>query len=187
VDYRDLASELLAAARTAGADACDLVVSEGTEFSVTVRKGEIETLTEAGSKALGLRVFVGKRTASTYTSDFSWPTLLRLTAEAVGMARATSPDEAAGLPEETFPAEEIELGLHDSSPVELPPAERIERAKRAEAAALAVPGISNSQGASWGSGEGSLVLANSLGFMGGYRTSSVSLSAVPQAERDGQM
>jgi PmbA protein len=187
MDYRDLASELLAAARTAGADACDLVVSEGTEFSVTVRKGEIETLTEAGSKALGLRVFVGKRTASTYTSDFSWPTLLRLTAEAVGMARATSPDEAAGLPEETFPAEEIELGLHDSSPVELPPAERIERAKRAEAAALAVPGISNSQGASWGSGEGSLVLANSLGFMGGYRTSSVSLSAVPQAERDGQM
>ena len=187
MDYRDLAAELLKAARSAGADAADMIVSEGTEFSVTVRKGEIETLTEAGSKALGLRVFVGRRTASTYTSDFSWPTLLRLTEEAVGMARVTSEDAAAGLPDETFPPEAIELGLFDASSLELPPAERIERARRAEAAALAVPGIDNSQGASWGSGEGSLVLANSRGFMGGYRTSSVSLSVVPQAERDGQM
>jgi PmbA protein len=187
LDYRDLAAELLKAARSAGADAADMIVSEGTEFSVTVRKNEIETLTEAGSKALGLRVFVGRRTASTYTSDFSWPTLLRLTEEAVGMARVTSEDAAAGLPEETFPPEAIELGLFDASSLELPAAERIERARRAEAAALAVPGIDNSQGASWGSGEGSLLLANSRGFMGGYRSSSVSISVVPQAERDGQM
>jgi PmbA protein len=187
LDYRDLAAELLKAARSAGADAADMIVSEGTEFSVTVRKNEIETLTEAGSKALGLRVFVGRRSASTYTSDFSWPTLLRLTEEAVGMARVTSEDAAAGLPDETFPPEAIELGMFDASSLELPPAERIERARRAEAAALAVPGIDNSQGASWGSGEGSLVLANSRGFMGGYRTSSVSISVVPQAERDGQM
>jgi hypothetical protein len=187
LDYRDLAAELLKAARAAGADEADTIVSEGTEFSVTVRKGEIETLTEAGSKALGLRVFVGKRTASTYTSDFSWPTLLRLTEEAVGMARATSEDAAAGLPEETFPPEDVELALFDASALELPPAERIERARRAEAAALAVPGIDNSQGASWGSGEGSMLLASSRGFMGGYRTSSVSFSVVPQAERDGQM
>ena len=103
------------------------------------------------------------------------------------MARATSEDAAAGLPDETFPPEDVELGLFDPSPLELPPAERIERARRAEAAALEVPGIDNSQGASWGSGEGSLLLANTRGFMGGYRTSSVSLSVVPQAERDGQM
>jgi PmbA protein len=186
-DHRELASQLLKAARSAGADAADVIVSEGTEFSVTVRKGEVETLTEAGSKALGLRVFVGTRTASTYTSDFSWPTLARLVEEAVGMARATSEDAAAGLPDETFPPEDVELGLYDPSPLELPATERIERARRAEAAALAVPGIGNSQGASWGSGEGSVVLASTRGFMGGYRTSSVSLSAVPQAERDGQM
>jgi PmbA protein len=184
---RELASDVLKAARAAGADAADLIVSEGTEFSVTIRKGEVETLTEAGSKALGLRVFVGRRTASTYTSDFSWPTLRRLVDEVVGMARATSEDEAAGLPDEVFPAEELELGLFDPSPVELPPAERIERARRAEAAALDVPGITNSQGAAWGSGEGSVLLANTRGFMGGYRTSSVSLSVAPQAEKDGQM
>jgi PmbA protein len=187
LDYRDLAALILKAARTQGADAADLLVSEGTEFSATVRKGEVETLTEAGSKALGLRVFVGRRSASTYSSDFSWPTLLRLVEEAVAMARATSEDAAAGLPDELVPPEEVDLALFDPSPQELPAAERIERARRAEAAALAVPGITNSQGASWGSSESTLLLANTLGFMGSYRTSSVSLSVVPQAEKDGQM
>jgi len=186
-DHKDLASELLKAARSAGADAADLLISEGTEFSVTVRKGEVETLTEAGSKALGVRVFVGKRTASTYTSDFSWPTLVRLVDEAVGMARVTSEDDAAGLPDEMVPPEELDLALFDPSPLELPAAERIERARRAEAVALDTPGIVNSQGASWSSGEGSMLLASSRGFLGGYRTSSVSLSVVPQAEKDGQM
>ncbi len=187
MQYGDLAGELLKRARAAGADAADVLVAEGTEFSVTVRKGAIETLTDAGSKALGIRVFVGKRTASSHTSDFSWPTLQRLVEETVGMARATGEDPAAGLPDEMVPPEEIDLGLFDPSPAALPTDERIERTRRAEAVALETPGISNSQGASWSSGEGSVVLANTLGFLGGYRTSSVSLSVVPQAERDGQM
>jgi PmbA protein len=103
------------------------------------------------------------------------------------MARVTGEDPAAGLPDEMVPAEEIDLGLHDPSVAALPPAERIEQARRAEAAALAVPGITNSQGASWGSGEGFVLLANTLGFMGSYRTSTASFSVTPQAEKDGQM
>jgi PmbA protein len=187
MDYRDLAGELLKAARGSGADAADVLVAEGTEFSVTVRKGEVETLTDAGSKALGIRVFVGRRTASSHTSDFSWGTLRHLVEETVGMARATGEDPAAGLPDEMVPAEDVELGMFDSSALELPTEERIERARRAEAVALETPGIVNSQGASWGQGEGTVVLANTLGFVGSYRSSSVSLSVVPQAERDGQM
>jgi PmbA protein len=187
VDYRELAHDLLKTARSAGADGADLLIGEGTEFSVTVRKGEIETLKDAGSKALGLRVFVGRRTASTYTSDFSGAALDTLVRETVAMARVTGEDPAAGLPEETPSAEEIDLGLHDPSVAAFPPAERIERARRAEAAALAVPGITNSQGASWGSGEGFVLLANTLGFMGSYRTSTASFSVTPQAEKDGQM
>jgi PmbA protein len=163
-----------------------VLVTEGSEFSVTVRLGEVETLTDAGSKALGVRVFVGKRTASTYTSDFSWPTLKRLVEETTAMARATGEDPAAGLPDEMVPPEDVDLELLDPSPAALPTEERIERARRAEAAALEVPGIVNSQGASWSSGEGSVVLANTMGFLGGYRTSSVSLSVVPQAERGEQ-
>jgi PmbA protein len=187
MDYRDLATDLLRTARAAGADSADVIVAEGTEFSVTVRKGAVETLTEAGSKALGVRVLVGKRTASTYTSDFSWPTLRRLIEETVGMARVTGEDPAAGLPDEVVPPEDVDLGLFDPSPSALPTEERIERARRAEAAALETPGIVNSQGASWGQGEGSVVLANTLGFLGGYRTSSVSLSVAPQAGSEGQM
>jgi PmbA protein len=186
-DPRDLAADLLKAALTAGAEAADVLVADGTEFSVTVRKGEVETLKEAGSKALGIRVFVGRRTASSYTSDFSWPALRRLVAETVAMARATGEDPAAGLPDETPPAEDIDLGLFDPSPMELPAEERIERARRAEAVALQTPGITNSQGASWSSGQGKVVLANTNGFVGGYRSSTVSLSVVPQAARDGQM
>jgi PmbA protein len=188
MDYHALAEALLRQARGAGADAADLLIAEGTEFSVTVRKGQVETLKEAGSKALGLRVFVGKRTASSYTSDFSPPALNTLVQDTVAMARVTGEDSAAGLPEEMVPAPTIELGLYDPAPSALPTPERIERARRAEAAALAAsPEITNSQGATYASGEGSVVLANTLGFLGGYRTSSVSLSVVPQAERDGQM
>ena len=77
MDHRDLAADLVRKARAAGADDADVLLAEGTEFSVTVRKGEIETLKDAGSKALGIRVFVGKRTATSYTSDFSSTALLR--------------------------------------------------------------------------------------------------------------
>ncbi len=187
MDQRDLAQDLLKKAMAAGASAADVLVAEGTEFSVTIRKGEIETLKEAGSKALGVRVFVGKRTASSYTSDFSPAALAALVGETVAMARATGEDAAAGLPDETVPAEEVDLGLHDPSVTAVPVAERIERARRAEAAALAVPGITNSQGSAYGSGEGSIVLANTNGFIGGYRTSSVSQSVTPQAKHDGSM
>jgi PmbA protein len=187
MDHRDLATELLKNASTSGADAADVLVVEGTEFSVTVRRGEVETLTEAGSKGLGVRVFVGKRTASAYTSDFTWPTLRRLVEETVGMARATGEDPAAGLPDGTVAPEDVDLALFDPSPSALATEERIERARRAEAAALERPGITNSQGASWGQGESHVVLANTSGFLGRYRTSSVSLSVVPQAERNGQM
>jgi PmbA protein len=188
VDYRDLADHLLRRARALGADAADVLVAEGTDFSVTVRKGEVETLKDAGSKALGLRVFVGRRTASTYTSDFSPSALEALVGDTVDMARVTGEDAAAGLPDEAPPAEEIDLGLFDPSPAALPTKERIERARRAEAAALAVsPEITNSQGGTYGSDEGFVVLANTNGFMGSYRSSGVALSVVPVAERDGHM
>ncbi len=187
MDYANLATDLLKAARSTGADAADLLVAEGTEFSVTVRRGEVETLKEAGSKALGIRVFVGQRTASCYTSDFSWPALQRLVGETVGMARVTGEDAAAGLPDEMTPPEDVDLDLYDPSPAALATEERIERVRAAEAIALEAPGITNSQGSSWSSGEGSVLLASTRGFLGSYRTSSVSLSVVPQAGKNGQL
>jgi len=183
MDDRELATDVLARARRHGADAADTLVARGTDFSVTVRKGQVETLKEAGSKALGVRVFVGRRTATAYSSDFTPAALEGMVAEAVDIARATGEDAAAGLPDEmTPPPEDLELGLHDPSPAALPTDERIARARAAEEAALRVsPEITNSQGASFACGEDEVVLANTLGFLGGYRSSSVSLSVVAVA------
>jgi PmbA protein len=186
--FSDLGAALLAKARAEGADAADLLIAESTDFSVTVRKGDVETLEEAGSKALGIRLFVGRRTATVHTSDFSRDALDELVREGVAMARATGEDPAAGLPEEVFPAEDLDLGLSDPDLPSFPTDERIEWARRAEAAALAFdPSVTNSQGGSFSLGTGTLLLANSKGFMGSYDNSSVSLSVIPIAERDGSM
>jgi PmbA protein len=188
MDLRDLAEDLLRKASAAGADAADVLIVEGTDFSVTVRRGEVEKLTDAGSKALGIRVFVGRRTATAYTSDFSLPALQGLVSDTVAMARVTGEDPAAGLPDEALPAANVDLGIHDPSPAALPTEERIERARRAEATALqASPEIVNSDGGHYSSGEDSVVLGNTSGFLGSYRTSAVSLSVVPVGERNGQM
>jgi len=188
MDHLQLAEDVLRKAKGAGADAADVLIASGADFSVTVRKGDVETLKEAGSKALGLRVFVGKRTATSYTSDFSSGSLATLIGDTVAMARATGEDPAAGLPDEAAPFEDVDLEMHDPSPAALPTDERIERARRAEATALgSSPEITNSQGATYNSGEDEVVLANTLGFLGAYRASSVSFSVVPVAERDGQM
>jgi PmbA protein len=188
MNHRELAEELLRKAKAAGADAADVLIARGSEFSVTVRKGEIETLKDAGSQAMGLRAFVGRRTANAHTSDFSREALDGLVADAVAMARATGEDPASGLPDEVVAPDDVDLALHDAALVALPTAERIERARRAEATALdASPRITNSQGATWSSSVDSVILANSAGFLGSYRTTWASLSVVPVAEQDGQM
>jgi PmbA protein len=188
LDQRELAQDLLRKVRASGATDADVVIAEGTDFSVTVRKGEIETLKNSGSKALGIRVFVGQRTASSYTSDFSAPALDRLLAETVAMARVTGEDPAAGLPDEMIPAESLDLGLYDAAIAEIPTEERVELARRTEAAAFAVsPLITNSSGASFSCGEDTMVLANSRGFVGMNHSSSIALSVTPVAERDGAM
>jgi PmbA protein len=187
LDFRDVAADLLAKAQAQGADGADVIVAEGAEFSVTLRHGEIETLKEAGSKALGLRVFVGRRSATAHTSDFSPAALQGFVADAVALARMTGEDPAAGLPDQMVPPEEIELGLFDPAAVDQPTPDRIDAARHAEAAALAVPGITNSQGSSYSARDGAIVLAKTAGFLGSYRASACSLSVVPVAERDGQM
>src|SRR4029077_8756595 len=98
-ELRDLAASVVERARKAGATAAEAVVREGSEFSTVVRMGEVETLKESGSRAIGLRVFLGPRTASTYSSDFSEDGIQRLVSGALELARVTSEDAFAGIPE----------------------------------------------------------------------------------------
>lgn len=185
----DIADQLLAAATRHGADDADVVVVEGDSLEVGVRLGEVEKLKRARQKHLGLRVFVGERSAVTSTADFTRDALDRLAADSCALARVLAADPCAGLPERGTTATEIPtMDLYDPAVEALAPEDAIEMATRAEAAAReADPRISNSEGGELGASTGSVLYASSRGFRGSYRTSSVSLSAVPIASHDGAM
>src|SRR5436189_6153899 len=99
-DLRDLAQDIVRRAMNGGATAAECVIREGDEFSTLVRLGQVETLKESGSKAIGLRVFFGKRSASTHSSDFSRTGLDRMLSSALELAKITSEDPFAGIPEQ---------------------------------------------------------------------------------------
>src|SRR5574340_1119746 len=94
-----IARDLIDRAMTRGASAADAVVREGDSFSTVVRLGQIESLKEAASKVLGLRVFLGARSATAFSSDFSPASLAKIVERTIEMARVTSEDPASGLPE----------------------------------------------------------------------------------------
>src|SRR5947209_7470599 len=122
-DLRQLASDVLARALKAGATDAEAVVAEGDEFEVRVRLGQVETLKESGSRAIGLRVFLGQRTATTSSSDFSGESINRLVDGAVTLAKITSVDPFAGLPErEEFGQLEGDLKLYFDDVNRQPPA-----------------------------------------------------------------
>jgi PmbA protein len=190
LDLEALAADVVAQAMKAGATDAEAVVREGDEFSVTVRLGNVETLKESGSRGLGLRVFRGKRTGSASTSDLTPDGIRQLVDGAVALAKLTEEDPFAGLPEtEEFGAFAGDLRLYFEDVYSLPGPERIEWARRAEAAALAAdPRITNSNGGSFDAATGRKVLANSRGFVGGYRTSYAGVSAAPLAvDENGNM
>jgi PmbA protein len=183
-DLKQLASDVLSRALKAGATDAEAVVYEGDEFSALVRLGQVETLKESGSRAVGLRVFIGQRTASTSSSDFSTESLSKLVEGAVTLARITSEDPFAGLPEES------EFGQHDVAAQHLyfddvnqqPPADRIRIAREVEAAAMAYDTrIQNSGGGDFDTATSHKILMNSRGFTGEFRRSYCGFSAAPIA------
>jgi PmbA protein len=181
---KEIAADVVERAIKAGATAADAIARDGNEFSTLVRLGEVETLKESGARALGLRVFVGKQTAGTHTSDFSREGIDLLISSAIQLARATSEDPNAGLPDAALLGSlKQDLDLYYDDVYSLPTADRIDYARRTEAAALAVDArITNSEGGSFDAATGYKVLANSLGFVGEYRRSYCSVSAVPIAQ-----
>ena len=183
-DLKQLASDVLAKALKAGATDAEAVVYEGDEFSALVRLGQVETLKESGSRAVGLRVFIGQRTASTSSSDFSHESIARLVDGAITLAKITSEDPFAGLPEaHEFGQLEGDLKLYFDDVNEMPPAERIEIARRCEAAAMAYDTrIQNSGGGDFDTATSHKILMNSRGFVGEYKRSYCGFSAQPIAQ-----
>jgi PmbA protein len=185
----ELAADAVIMALAAGATDAECTISEGEEFSAQVRLGEVETLKQAASRGMGLRILQGKNTGSSYTSDLSAEGVRQLVAQAMELASVTTEDPFAGLPDaQEFGAISGDLQMYSADVEALEAAKKIEIARRAEAAALQFdPRITNSEGGSFDSYIGRRVFANSRGFAGEYRSSYCSVSASPVAKIGDQM
>jgi PmbA protein len=168
------AGRLVVAARRAGADAADAVAVRSVSISVDVRNAVVEESQHSESDDIGLRVLVGQRQAVVSTNDLS-ADVAQLAERAVAMAKVAPEDPFAGLADSALLASEFpELDLIDR---DLPSINLLEeRAKTAEAAGLAVKGVSQSDGASASAGIGGMVLVTSHGFEGAYLRSRHALS-----------
>ncbi len=181
----ELAGDVVKLALAAGATDAECTIAEGEEFSANIRLREVESLKEAGSRGAGLRILVGRRAGSAYTSDLSADGIRLMVKSAVELAEITTEDPHQGMPD----ADELgsissDLAMYCDDVAGLQTPVKIEMARRAEEAALSAdPRITNSEGASFDSHLGHHIFANSRGFAGEYRSSYCSLSAVPVARQ----
>jgi PmbA protein len=163
----DLLQDLIARAKKAGADAADAILVEGTSLSHARRLGKVEKLERSEGQDLGLRVLVGRQQAMVSSSDRSPKMLAELVERTLAMARAVPEDPFCGLADPDQIAHDWpQLDMLD--PVEPSAEELIERARACEEAAMAVPGITNSEGAEAGWGRSRIALVASNGFAGFY-------------------
>ena len=179
--------DLVARAGRAGADAADAVARADSSESVSVRLGALEEVERSESESIALRVFVGDRSATIRTSDFSSAAFDELVERVVAMARLAPEDEYAGLaPEDRlFSGELPDLDLEDGGE---PGPEKLRRsAEEAEDAARAVDGVTNSNGGGAGFSRARVALATSHGFARGYGASGHSLHASVVAGQGGAM
>ncbi|NUH65338.1 TldD/PmbA family protein [Sulfitobacter sp. S0837] len=175
-----LTKSLLQAATRAGANAADAMAVSATSVSIEVRDNQLEQAERAEGTDIGLRVFVGQRSANVSASDTSSRTIDEMAERAVAMAREAPEDPHAGLADPDQLASDrsaAALELYDPTPEPSPEALQ-DDAARAEAAALAVSGVSQVQSAGAGYGAQEIYLAATNGFEGGYMRSERGLSCV---------
>lgn len=176
----DLTSQLIDAARKAGADAADAIAMRGTSVSIDVRKGALEHAERSEGTDIGLRVMVGQRSANVSASDTSADTIATLAERAVAMAREAPKDPYIGLaePDQLAVNPDVEV-LELFDPTDEPTPEALQSdALAAEDAALSVSGVTQVSSSSGSYGEHVVHLAASNGFAGGYRRTSRGVSCV---------
>lgn len=174
---RDRAHDLVARAIKAGADAADAIYVADASTGVQVRLGALEDVQRSEGEEIGLRVFVGRQSASASSSDLSLDALTKLAERAVAMAGQAPEDEYAGLAPAELLMRETPRDLDIDDGADVSPQALRERAMAAEDAARAVTGVTNSEGGSASAGRAIIALATSGGFAGSYSGSSHSVSA----------
>ena len=172
----NLLSDLLDAAKKAGAEAADAVVYNAASLSVSCRMGELEKLERAESNDLGLRVLIGKQQAMVSSTDFDPSTLNEVVERCVAMAKAAPEDPYCGLadPDQIVTNPPVIDICDDTEPTN---EAMVEAAKTAEDAARAVAGVTNTEGAETGWSQADIAIAATNGFARSYSTSSHSLAA----------
>ena len=185
----ELAEWSLEQARAAGADAAEVLIASGESLSAGVRMGEVEKLKSSRERRLGVRVFVGKSSATASTAEFERKALGEFVADTVRLARLTASDQWSGLPEPSLhPRVLPELELSDLTSGIIDADRALEIARKAERAALGADRrIKNSDGAEFDSGRYRVVFANSQGFTGEYQGTSYGFAVAPIAEENGAM
>jgi PmbA protein len=177
-DLELIIERALEEARARGASQAEAAVSQDTGLSVGVRLGEVETLEHQRDRSMGITVYFGQRKGSASTADFSLDAVRATVAKACSIARFTAEDAASGLADAVLMTR-APLDLDLSHPWNVSADQAIEIAKACEAAALKFdPRINNSEGASLGTHQGLHVYGNTHGFVGGYPTTSHTLSCV---------
>ena len=162
------AQDLVAAARKAGADAADAIYACNASTTVSVRLGALEDVERSEGEEIGLRIFIGRRSASIAASDMNPATLGTLVDRCIAMAREAPEDPYAGLAPEDRLSRAAMPPLDLADPTEPEPAALRERALIAEEAARAVTGVTNSEGGGASNGRSQIALATSHGFAGAY-------------------
>ena len=181
-----LLQSLIAAAKKAGADAADALYVENVSASVSYRLGKLEDVERSEASDVGLRVFIGQKVAFVSSTDLSQEAVLALPGRAVAMARLAPEDQFACLaPRDRLATSIPALDLEDP---EEPSADLlVEQARAVEAAAMAVKGITNSEGGGAGFGRTAIALATSEGFFGRYAGTSHSISVAVLAGEGTEM
>lgn len=184
-----LGSEILAMAQAQGASQGDVVMGESDSFFVTVRLGEVEKISQAQEKRLGLRLFFDSSSASASTSDISRKSIERLVNDTVRMARATAQDPYGGLPLAGDLARDLpDLDLVDEAARAVSVEQKIQMALDTEKSALNYdPRITNSEGGEFSNQFGRVIYVTSHGFSGEYCGSTFGHSVAPVAAQNGSM
>lgn len=184
-ELSEIAARVAGLAKSSGAGDAEVIVRDGNELTAKIRMGEPELVQEAGSRAVGLRVFADRRSATTYTSDLRPEALKSWVEDTVSLAQLSEPDELNTLPEGPFATDLVDLELYDPACESMDAAGALKLAVAGEKAAMDEDSrINNSQGATWSRVLGGMAFANTAGFVGGYRGSYVSFSVEPMCEEE---
>lgn len=187
-ELQEFAVKVVRRAESLGADAAEVFVRHGIETDIEVRNGEIDKLVEGGPKSVGVRVWRGDRSASTYGTDFSHGVVDRLISDALSLADLMDPVPEAALADadEMATGDVPELDLLDATVATVPASDKLAIAREVERVALDHDArITTSGGAAYGDIVMARALANSHGFSAGYESSFVSLQVEVIADDDG--